>query len=435
MADPSTQTTVYSADGVLTGALNEHLPNASVVTTGAEIAWVGPTAALPAEYARASRTNLPGVTLLPGLIEVHGHLGHFPGTPPDANNSEQWSLAAHFANARVALSVGVTTIRSLGALNYTDVGARDAINAGLARGPRLLAAGPIITATGGHAWRFGGEADTIAEIRHLVRTSHKRGVDVIKVAATGGFMTPGSSLWAAQFTTKQLRALVDDAHRLGKNTAAHAHGAPGVRRALRAGIDTLEHVSFLTERGTSEFDPVLADEIAEAGRPVDITISWSWPALYEAGKAFKLPIQELHGHGVQFIAGTDAAVAGYVGGLKALHYFGLPVNEVLVAATSRAAEAIGLKGVAGRLQAGHSADLIGAKGNPLESLDALDDLALVVARGEEFAPEPVGPLERFLPPVPPDSKRSLAFEEEQRRWARLHPDETVATPNDRKETP
>jgi imidazolonepropionase-like amidohydrolase len=156
-------------------------------------------------------------------------------------------------SARQLLGVGVTTARDLGGRGYLAVAVRDAIAAGLARGPRLVVAAAPVTVTGGHCWFMGGEADSEDDLRRVVRTHHKHGADLIKVMSTGGFMTEGSAPWYAQFTTAQLAVIVEEAARVDKPVAAHAHGIEGIRRAVEAGVTTIEHCSFVTETNERRF--------------------------------------------------------------------------------------------------------------------------------------------------------------------------------------
>jgi imidazolonepropionase-like amidohydrolase len=271
------------------------------------------------------------------------------------------------------------------------VALREAISAGLLSGPRIVAAGPQLTTTGGHAWATGGEVDSVTDIRRAVREHHKAGADVIKVMATGGFMTARTAPWNAQFTTPELRALVEEAHRLGKHTAAHAHGTEGIRRAVEAGIDYLGHASFVDADGRTRFDPDLADEIAERGIYVDTCSPPSWPPV--AAETWTPRAYELYQHGVGLVAGHDIGAvlppSGYTFGLKQLEASGIPRTEVLLAATSRAAAAAGLAGVTGVLAPGYAADLIVTAADPLADLDALDHLLEIVIFGRTFAADPV----------------------------------------------
>lgn len=220
------------------------------------------------------------------------------------------------------------------------------------------------------------------------------GVDTVKVMATGGFMTGGSAPWFAQFTQPELDALVSEAHRLGRWAAAHAHGTQGIERAVRAGVDYIAHASFVSAAGRTEFDPALADEMARAGVYVDCTITAELPAMIALDPAFAPPARLLWEHGVRVVAGHDAAIPdspqrAYVGGLLALEAVGLPRAEVILAATSRAAAAIGRAGVTGVLAPGFEADLLAVAGDPREDLSVLHDLRLVVACGREFVPDRV----------------------------------------------
>ena len=345
--------------------------------------------------ADVGRLDLPGSTLMPGLIETHDHLPT-SGTAveyPDYGPHEVARLTLNAVrSARELLSVGVTSAQSLGARHYVDVAVRDAIDNGDVRGPRIIASGPQITTTGGHSHHAGAEVDSIDQIRHEVRRHHKMGVDTIKVMATGGFMTGGSAPWFAQFSQDELQVLFAEAHRLGKWTAAHAHGTQGIERAVRAGVDLVAHASFITDRGRSEFDAALADEMARTGVYVECTMTADMPRMLRRDDSYAPPVRRLWEHGVRIVVGHDAGIPavpqrGYVGGLEALEWAGLPRAEVILAATSRAAAAIGCAGVTGVLAEGFEADLIAVAGDPREDLAVLRDLRLVVTRGREFVPD------------------------------------------------
>lgn len=341
------------------------------------------------------RVDLPGTTLMPGLIETHDHLPT-SGTAleyPDYGAHEVARLTLNATRAaRELLSVGVTSVQSLGARHYVDVAVRDAIRGGDVRGPRVVPAGPQITTTGGHSFHAGAEVDSLDDIRHQVRLHHKMGVETVKVMSTGGFMTGGSAPWNAQFSQAELEVLFGEAHHLGKWTAAHAHGVDGIANAVRAGVDYVAHASFITAAGRSQFDPRLADEMAEAGVYVDATVTADMPRMLRRDDSFAPPARQLWEHGVKIVAGHDAGIPGvphraYVGGLEALEWVGIPRNEVILAATSRAAAGIGLAGVTGVLADGFDADLIAVAGDPRESLGVLRDLRMVVSMGREFVPD------------------------------------------------
>lgn len=348
-----------------------------------------------ADPERLVRLDLPGSTLMPGLIETHDHLPT-SGTDveyPDYGAHEVARLTLNAArSARELLSIGVTSAQSLGARHYVDVAVRDAIDNGDVRGPRIIASGPQITTTGGHSHHAGAEVDSVDQIRHEVRRHHKMGVDTIKVMATGGFMTGGSAPWFAQFSQDELEVLFAEAHRLGKWTAAHAHGTQGIERAVRAGVDLVAHASFITAAGRTEFDPRLADEMARAGVYAECTMTADMPQMLRRDDSYAPPARRLWEHGVKIVAGHDAGIPAvpqraYVGGLEALEWAGLPRAEVILAATSRAAAAIGCAGVTGVLAEGFEADLIAVAGDPRQGLGVLRDLTLVVTRGREFVPD------------------------------------------------
>ena len=213
------------------------------------------------------------------------HLAFDGGPAPAARmraETDEQQLLLMLRSARELLGVGVTTARDLGGRGYLPVLVRDAIAADLARGPRLVVSGSPVTVTGGHCWFMGGEADSDDDLRRLVRTHHKHGTDLIKVMSTGGFMTSGSAPWYAQFSTAQLAVIVEEAARVDKPVAAHAHGIEGIQRAVDAGVSTLEHCSFVTETNERQFSEPLAAQIAERGIVVCPTINVNAPVRGQA---------------------------------------------------------------------------------------------------------------------------------------------------------
>jgi imidazolonepropionase-like amidohydrolase len=287
-------------------------------------------------------------------------------------------------SARELVVAGVTTARDLGGRGYLALRARDAVAAGDEPGPRILAAGPPLTAPQGHCWFLGGEVDGEDDARALVRAHVAAGVDVIKVMATGGFLTPGTTPWDASFDEQTLHAIVEESHRLGRLVAAHCHGIEGIRRALAAGVDTLEHCSFVEEGGGKGFDDELADAIVASGAYVSPTMNADARALMADG--WKPPVVELWRRGARVIASTDAGIPGtphgdYVLALEALVEAGMPAGEVLLAATAGAAEGLGLSDVTGRVAMGLAADLVAVEGDPTRDIRALRELRFVMARG------------------------------------------------------
>jgi imidazolonepropionase-like amidohydrolase len=369
----------------------------AIVLGGQLVEWVGPAAGLPTEYAVLPRTDYPGSTIMPGLIDSHIHLGFDGGPNPAARmraETDEQQLVLMLRNARDLLGVGVTTARDLGSRAYLAVVVRDAIAAGLARGPRMVVAGPPVTVTGGHCWFMGGEADSEDDLRRIVRTHHKHGADLIKVMATGGFMTTGSAPWYAQFTAAQLALIVAEARRVDMPVAAHAHGLEGMRRAVEAGVTTIEHCSWVTETNERQFDERLAAQMAERGIVVCPTINVNAPYVTElTGITVGENVTKMQEVGVRLIAGTDAGIDNtphhqYAGGLAALvTLLGLRPADVIAMATTEAAVVLGVGAITGRLAPGYEADLIVVDGDPLTDITALARLRRVIARGRDYVPD------------------------------------------------
>ena len=385
---------VLTAPRVITGTGT--VAGGAVAIGDTTVRWAGPLDALPAEFAAWPRAGYQGATILPGLIDCHVHLG-FDGGPKPADRmrgeSDAEQLILMLRSARDLLGIGVTTARDLGARGYLAITAREAIAAGLARGPRMLVAASPVTVTGGHCWFMGGEADSDDDLRRLVRTHHKHGADLIKVMSTGGFMTPGSAPWYAQFGTGQLAVIVEEARRVDMPVAAHAHGIEGIRRAVDAGVTTLEHCSFVTETNERRFSETLAAMIAEKGIYVCPTINVNAPYVAQlTGISVGQHVRPLHEMGVKIIAGTDAGIDNtphhqYIGGLQYLVTLGFEPGQVIAMATTQAAVALGVGTVTGRLAPGYDADLIVVDGDPLTDISALGSLRRIMARGKDYVPD------------------------------------------------
>jgi imidazolonepropionase-like amidohydrolase len=227
----------------------------------------------------------------------------------------------------------------------------------------------------------------------MVRTHHKRGADLIKVMSTGGFMTTGSAPWYAQFSQTQLAVIVEEAGRVDKPVAAHAHGIEGIRRAVEAGVTTLEHCSFVTETNERRFDEPLAARIAERQIFVCPTINVNAPYVAKlTGIVVGEHAKAMHEIGVRIIAGTDAGIDNtphhqYVGGLVYHVTLGFKPREVLAMATTEAAAALGVGALTGRLAAGYDADLIVVHGDPQADIAVLGKLRRVIARGRDYLPD------------------------------------------------
>jgi imidazolonepropionase-like amidohydrolase len=295
--------------------------------------------------------------------------------------------------ARTALVAGVTTVRDLGDRNYLALRLRDELAGDAASGAQVLAAGPPVTTSRGHCWFLGGEAEGVAGVRAAVRERAERGVDVIKVMATGGELTPGTRPHEAQYGLDELRAAVEEAHRHGLPITAHAHGAPGIANAVAAGFDMIEHCSFLTADG-AEPDHEVIDAIARAGVVVSATlgtlpgftppprIAAIVPKLIEGLRAVRAA-------GVTMVCSSDAGIGppkphGVLPyGVAGMVRMGeVPNVEALRAATSLAADACRVGDRKGRIAPGFDADLLAVDGDPLTDIDALTNVTAVFRAGE-----------------------------------------------------
>ncbi len=357
-----------------------------------------------------ARTTLPdGVpvvdasgTLLPGLVDCHVHLvanGAFPGTP----GSLEWAGTATDAavdevvtgSLRAQVAAGVTTVRDLGDVGYRALRHRDRHGDGL---PRVVAAGPPITSPDGHCHYLGGEVDPDVpeSLDRAVAERAERGVDVVKVMASGGFLTPGSDQLGAQFDVETLRHLVDAAHAAGLRIVAHTHSIAGADVALDAGVDGLEHFTCFAEGGAAA-TPELLDRVAAAGVTVDPTlgndparfppVSQMPPHILEMLARIGITDRDAHfeqvarnthrlrEHGIRVVSGLDAGAmpAKQHGDLwraiVELVRGGWPVDEAVATATSVAAEDCGVD--AGRLAAGRLADLLVVDGDLSADVEAL----------------------------------------------------------------
>ncbi|TMR93689.1 amidohydrolase family protein [Nonomuraea basaltis] len=386
---------IIRAARVLTGRPGEVIRDGEVAIDGATIVSAGPRgSAGDAEEV----LDLPGHTVLPGLIDAHVHLGFDDKVDPVTRRSAESDhhlLLRMAENARKLVSAGVTTARDLGGRGFLDLALRNAIEEGLAVGPHLLAATRPITITGGHCWYMGGEADDEPAIRRVARENLRAGADCLKVMASGGQMTPGAPpSWVPQYTTEQIRAIVEEAATRGKGVAAHAHAHNAIRSAVEAGVATIEHCSFFTSSG-HRYDAELADVVATSGTYVCPTVHgvfWRLrdtfgPEMIDAWLAGVVAMREA---GVRLIAGTDSGFGaagvdnptnGYVAGLEVFAHAGFGNAEIVEMATARAADACGVGEVTGTLEAGKRADLIAVRGDPLVRIADLRNLTLVLVSG------------------------------------------------------
>jgi imidazolonepropionase-like amidohydrolase len=342
----------------------------------------------------AAVADLGGATLLPGLVDAHVHLVFdASGDPVGALEQlpDEELLGRMRTAARTCLAAGITCVRDLGDRGYLALRLRDELTADPASGPQILAAGPPVTTNRGHCWFLGGEADGVEGVRAAVRARAERGVDVIKVMATGGEMTPGTHSHEAQYGPDELRAAVDEAHRHGLPVAAHAHGVRGIENAVAAGVDTIEHCSFMTADGV-DTRPDLIAAIARAGMVVSATVGFvpgfaPPPRIAARVPGFVANLRRMRDAGVTVVCGTDAGI-GPPKPHNVLPYCvsmlvdcGFPPVAALRAVTSLAAEACRVGERKGRLAPGFDADLLAVDGDPLTDITALRAVAAVFRAG------------------------------------------------------
>ncbi|MFE5804260.1 amidohydrolase family protein [Streptomyces sp. NPDC056491] len=371
------------------------ITDGAVLHDGGVITAAGPRGEVEAQAGPEDpRLDFPDGTLLPGLIDSHVHLALDAGPDPVAvlRAAPDAELYAGMAGrARQLLATGVTTARDLGDRGGLAVRLRDDIAAGRVPGPRLLSAGTPLTVPGGHCWFLGGEVEGADAIREAVRRNAARGVDLIKVMATGGGITKGGPpIWQAQFTPQELSLIVEEARSAGLPVAAHAHGTEGIAAAVAAGVDTIEHCTWMGREGF-EVREDLVDAIAARGIAVCPAASPDWRGFAE--RFGRERAEEMFGRlrwtverGVHLLPGTDAGVPhavfdGFVSSLEFFEHIGLTPAEIVDLATTGAARALGIDGDTGRLAAGLRADLLVVDGDPLADLAALRAVRLVVSGG------------------------------------------------------
>ncbi len=393
-------------DGTGAPAIN----NAVVIVTDNKITAVGAARSVrvPAD---AKVIDLGDVTLLPGFIDAHTHLiGRVLGDPDGENAAardyESFGAMLGVLHARDTLLAGFTSVRNVGASGrFDDMALRKAINEGWTVGPRMETAGHALGITGGHCDENGyrpglldrGIADGIAngpeEIRAAVRYQVKYGADVIKTCATGGVLSEGDAVGATQYSFEELKALVEEASKLDRKVAAHAHGTEGIKLAVRAGVSSIEHGSFLDEegarmmreRGTFLVPTLSAAEAVERAAKSGVLKGLRAEKALAAAAAVRKSIKLAVANKVQIAFGTDAGVIPH--GTNAHEFFllvdwgGLTNMEALQAGTVNAARLLGWDKHVGSLSAGKWADIVAVSGDPLKDIRAIEQVVFVMKNG------------------------------------------------------
>jgi imidazolonepropionase-like amidohydrolase len=380
---------------------------ATVVVDDGAIAGVEQGWHEPPEHAEV--LDLGDFTVLPGLVDTHVHLvgdSEWGALDRVEGYSTEDLFDVVAAALRRQLAAGVTTVRDLGDRDWVAVEHRDRQRRDGARHePTVLASGPPLTSRQGHCHYMGGEVDGRDAIARAVQERADRGVDVVKVMASGGMTTPGTDVLRTQFSPGEMTFLVDEVHRQGLPVTAHAHGLPAVEQALAAGVDGLEHCTCLTETGMRVPDEVL-DTLAARATPIGAALGVppreamerapaGLRAMFErAGltpeifRELRLDIvRRMHEAGARFVAGRDAGISPLLAhgslheGLAFLVEAGATVEQALAAATSLAADACGVGDRKGRLRPGFDADLVAVRGDLTHDVNALTDVGTVVLAG------------------------------------------------------
>jgi imidazolonepropionase-like amidohydrolase len=398
---PAAPRTLLRAGKVLDVHTGKETAAQTIVIEGENISAVSPTASTPAKPGDRV-VDLTAYTLMPGLIDVHTHLTMATNFDPyfELSMTPGKEAIIGVENAKVTLEAGFTSVRNVGANGFTDVALRDEINAAHIPGPHMQVSGPPLGITGGHMdenllpeqYHVVGEgvADGIPAVQHMVRQNIKYGADLIKIGASGGVLSKGDDPQASQYTKEEMQAIVADAHRLGRKVAAHAHGAQAILWASEAGVDSIEHGSYLDDAGIAM--------MLKHGTylvPTAYLIDWmqqngNLPAFYQQKMHDVSAVEKQNAikaikAGVKVALGTDAAV--YPHGLNAheldvyVNQFGMSPLAAIQTGTVNAADLMGWTAKTGSLDPGKWADIIAVSGDPLADVKILQHVPFVMKSG------------------------------------------------------
>jgi imidazolonepropionase-like amidohydrolase len=386
---------LLTARRLFTGRTSELLADRVLEIEDGRIAHIRPRDSLPLS---AEVVDFGDVTLLPGLIDVHQHLAFDASTDPGAQvdaDDDLTLLLRMRLGAQRALAVGITTIRDLGDRSYLSLTLRDWFLDGNEVGPRIVTSGPPITTRGGHCWFLGGEADGVEGVRQAVRERVARGVDVIKVMASGGNMTPTVGPHESQLGRAELTVALEEAHAAGLPLAVHAHGGQAIADALAVGADSIEHCTFFSADGV-DADPVVLQLLAASSCVISMTAAVVpgaapiYPAMRQRLAAILDNHATLYRAGARIVCSSDAGVGpnkphtALPHGLATfLPSIGMTNTEAITNVTAFAAAVCGIAERTGTLEVGKDADILAVAGNPLDDLAAVHDVAAVFARGQQ----------------------------------------------------
>lgn len=418
---PASKTYVLKAARMFDGKSNVLSTPGLVVVTDGKIAAVGAKATVPAG---AEAIDLGDATLLPGFIDAHTHLTMMYSDDWKQNTLDglQKTIAEQAldasANARVTLTAGFTTVRDVGSRDYLDVGLRNAIRDGVVPGPRMLVAVHALSSTGGHCDHTGGfrpglfghETDPLDGVingpdqaRYAVRLDHKYGADIIKVCATGGVLSLTDDVDTPQLTQEELNVIVDEAHALRRKTAAHAHGNEGAKRAILAGIDSIEHGSFMQDdtldlmkqRGTYLVPTLIAGDSLREKIDKGVYLP---PAIIAKTRAALAARSQMFQHavakGVKIGFGTDAAVYAHGRNAEEFHLMvdlGMKPIDALRSAATLDAELLAVQDKVGTLESGKLADIIAVPGDPVENIRQTEKVFFVMKEGVIYRNDRIAP--------------------------------------------
>jgi imidazolonepropionase-like amidohydrolase len=387
-------TVAYRAARVFDGFSEQIIEDGAVLVEDGHIVSVGPAGTLPSE---GEVVDLGDATLLPGLIDAHVHLVWSASAEPHEvvrRESRALTVLRCANNAALHLRAGVTTVRDVGATDGLSIDVALAVELGVLPGPRVIAAGRALAMTGGHGWFLGREADGADAVRRAVREEMKAGATCIKLMASGGVYGHAEEPGSPQLTIEEMRAGVEEAHKAGRRVAAHAYSVAAIENALSAGVDSIEHGSFIDrdtaarmrESGaylvpTMSVYQAMSEKGPELGAPEYITRKTA-EVLDLSREAFRLALEV----GVPVAAGTDCGAPGHPHGtlpeeLMLMVESGASPVQALRFGTSAAADLLGLGGEVGSLEVGKRADLLAVDGDPTTDILALRKVRMVLRDG------------------------------------------------------